>query len=148
MRSRRMSKVKFDSKMILDVIAASLLVQEAPKLINQVVQLDETLQTVAGVGAGYLAGTFFKRPNLANASIGLGVVQFIAPMVSNLLGGGSPITIPNSSSQVPSIPTSAGSPMIDVSSGEALSKYFSLNEYVSNPTKQMNYDDYRSSYGQ
>lgn len=144
-----MNKVKFDSKMIVDVIGASLIVQQAPKLISQIVQLDPMLQTVAGVGVGYLAGSFLNRPDLSNASIALGAVQFVAPIVENLLGGGS-VSIPNSSSLVPGVPGDTSKmlpPMSPDGSAPGLAKYFSLNEYISNPSEQMNYDSYRNNYG-
>jgi hypothetical protein len=140
-----MNKVKFDSKMIIDVIGASLIVQQAPKLIDQVVQLDPMLRTVAGVGVGYLAGSFLKRPTIANASIALGAVEFVAPMLDSLLGGGGANLPPNSSSLIPITPPK-GLPAITPDSVASLEKYFSLNEYISNPSEQMGYDDYRTSY--
>jgi len=140
-RRVRMSKVKFDSKAIIDVIGASLIVQQAPKLIDQVVQLDQMLRTVAGVGVGYLIGSMLKRPGIANASIALGAVEFVAPFVENLFGG-SPQLEPTK--QMPMIaPSGTGGAAPDL---ETLGRYFSLNDYVSNPSTRMSYDAYRNNY--
>ena len=71
MKRRRFTKVGFNTKLIIDVVAASLIVQQAPHFIQSIIPMDETIGTVAGVGAGYLVGSMLKRPDLANASIAL-----------------------------------------------------------------------------
>lgn len=139
-RRVRMSKVKFDSKAIIDVIGASLIVQQAPKLIDQVIQLDPMLRTVAGVGVGYLTGSMLKRPGIANASIALGAVEFVAPFVENLFGG-SPQLAPTKPTPMIAPPVNGGAADI-----ESLGRYFSLNDYVSNPSTRMSYDAYRNNY--
>ena len=139
---KRFSKVGFNKSLIIDVIGASLIVQKAPMLVDMVVQLDPSIRALAGVGLGYAAGSLLKRPGLANASIGLGVVDFISPMVDDLLGGGGsqPIkpNIPSSSVQVP---VKTGAP-----TSQALESYFNLNDYIDNPSNRLNYADYSMSY--
>lgn len=142
-RRVRMSKVKFDSKAIIDVIGASLIVQQAPKLIDQVIQLDPMLRTVAGVGVGYLTGSMLKRPGIANAAIALGAVDFIAPFVENLFGGSSPTMLPAPSGAAP---TKTMPPISVPDELNSLGRYFSLNDYVSNPSVRMSFDAYRDNY--
>jgi len=136
---KRFSKVSFNKNLIMDVIGASLIVQIAPGLINKVFPIGESLVNLAGAGAGYLVGSMIKRPDLANASIGLGVVGFIAPMVEDLIGGGSlPLT--------PSTGTTPGIVAIPGSAGSAdLADVFRLNDYVSSPMLQSN-KAYANSY--
>ena len=142
MRRRRMTKVSFNSKLIVDVVGASLIVQQFPKLLSSVIPLDPMLQAVAGVGGGYVAGMVLKRPDLANASIALGVVDFVAPLVDSLLGGGS------------SLPPVGGAPLVKagiVSSADrkkmpmAVNDYLNLNDYINLSASQVN-ETYRNSY--
>lgn len=60
MRKRRLSKVSINTKLIIDVALASLIVQKAPGLIDSIVAIPESLKAVAGAGAGYLVGSFMK----------------------------------------------------------------------------------------
>ncbi|MBK9285055.1 MAG: hypothetical protein IPM51_12180 [Sphingobacteriaceae bacterium] len=139
---RKMSKVRFNTKLIVDVIGATLIVQQAPKLLSSVLPVSPELETAVGVGAGYLAGSFFKRPDLANAAIGIGVVSFVAPMVENLLGGGS-------GSVPPALPPAGGTKaVLDVMQVKrpALDDYLSLNDYTNNPANQLTFSSYRDSY--
>lgn len=147
MRKRRLSKVSFNKNLIIDVIGASLIVQKAPLLIDMILPLDPTIRAVAGVGAGYLAGSLLKRPDLANASIALGVVDFVSPFVDDLLGGGggSPV-IPSSSVLQPvKEPSMTGAPIAQ-DGAPGLASYFRLNDYVVNPSGRLTYDSYKNSY--
>lgn len=137
-RKRRLSKVGFNSKLIIDVIGASLIVQKAPLLIDMVFPLDASIRAIAGVGVGYLTGSMLKRPDLANASIALGVVDFVSPFVDDLLGGGSPKVV---------APAGGTMPVQAVKSANVLEQYITLNDYISNPGQRQNYLDYQNSYG-
>ena len=144
MRKRRLSKVSINTKLIIDVALASLIVQKAPGLIDSIIAIPESLKAVAGAGAGYLVGSFMKKPDLANASIALGVVDFISPMVDGVLG---------TTSQTGTIPivgsgASGGMmpPVINPDVEPGLSDYVRLNAYVSNPSNRQTYDDYYNSY--
>lgn len=145
MRKRRFTKVGFNTKLIIDVVAASLIVQQAPRLIQSIFPMDDTIGTVAGVGAGYLVGSMLKRPDLANASIALGAVQFVAPMVDDLLSGGtgaitqSPLGIAYKSQTYEGV-TKKINP---ITSG--VSDYLRLNDYISLGASQVN-ATYRDSY--
>jgi len=136
---KRFNKVSFNKNLILDVIGASLIVQIAPGLIDKVVTLDPSIKALAGVGAGYLVGSMIKRPDLANASIGLGVVGFVSPMVSGLFGDGVSMLPAGSSNMVPVIPGD------DTAGAVRVEDFLSLNDYVSQPMAQVN-STYRSSY--
>jgi len=87
MARRRFSKAGFNQKLIMDVGLAGLAVRVIPILLNKFVPLDPTIYTVAGAGGGYLVGSMLKKPDLANASIALGLVEFVAPMIENLVDG-------------------------------------------------------------
>lgn len=87
MARRRFRKAGFNQKLIMDVGLAGIAVRIVPLLLNKFVPLDPTLYTVAGAGGGYLVGSMLKKPDLANASIALGLVEFVAPMVENIIGG-------------------------------------------------------------
>lgn len=142
MRKRKFSKVSFNKNLIIDVIGASLIVQKAPLLIDMIMPLDPTIKAVAGVGVGYLAGSMLKRPDLANASIALGVVDFVSPFVDSLLGGGAPIVTAPSSSVLQPVKTGGALP----APGEALGDYFNLNDYITNPSNRLSYNSYVDNY--
>lgn len=135
---KRFKKVGFNTKLIVDVVGASLIVQQAPKLIDMIVPLDPTIRAIAGVGAGYLAGSMLNRPDLANASIALGAVEFIAPMVENIFGGSTPM-----------LPPAGGTKAVPMTNAQKLVKvedFLSLNEYVNTPNFNQQYIDYAGSY--
>ena len=142
MRKRKFSKVSFNKNLIIDVIGASLIVQKAPLLIDMIMPLDPTIKAAAGVGVGYFAGSMLKRPDLANASIALGVVDFVSPFVDSLLGGGSPVTTVPSSSVLQPVKTGGALPV----ESERLSDYFHLNDYITNPSNRLSYNSYVDNY--
>jgi hypothetical protein len=136
MARKRFTKVGFNTKLIVDVVAASLIVQKAPGLINMIFPLDPSIATVAGVGAGYLVGSVMKRPDLANASIALGAVDFIAPLLDGILG--------SDSSSTKNLP--GGTQAITNVKAGRMEDYISLNDYVADPSKRLGYLDYMNSY--
>jgi len=144
MARKRFSKAGFNQKLIMDVGLAGLVVRVVPILLNKFVPLDPTLYTVAGAGGGYLIGSMMKKPDLANASIALGLVEFVAPMVENLIGGiVSPAMIPGSNtSGTRPVPIINRTPLPRV----ALDDYLSLNDYTSNPSVRQSVNQYASSY--
>jgi hypothetical protein len=87
MRRRRSGKVAFDQKVIQDVGMAALAVRILPMVISNFFPLDQTLYTAVGAGTGYITGTWLKNKTMANASIALGLVEFVAPVIENLVGG-------------------------------------------------------------
>ena len=145
MRKRKFSKVSFNKNLIIDVIGASLIVQKAPLLIDMIMPLDPTIKAVAGVGVGYLAGSMLKRPDLANASIALGVVDFVSPFVDSLIGGGSPVATVPSSSVLQPVKTGGAVP-VSVTAGDGLGDYFNLNDYITNPSNRLSYNSYVDNY--
>ena len=140
MRRRTGSKVKFDVKIMQDVGMASLATRILPILVNYLLPLNPTLYIAVGAGGGYLAGTVLKNNTLANASIALGLVEFIAPMIEDLVGGLKPGN---------GIPQGAPPPeMIGAVRQEpvhSVADYISLNDYVPAPSNRI-YDDYAGSY--
>ena len=138
MRRRRSGKVAFDQKVIQDVGMAALAVRIIPMVLNNFIPLDQTLYTVAGAGGGYVAGTMMKNKTLANASIALGLVEFVAPVIENLIGGfGSPMT--------PIVTPGNTKMMPPVKAITTISDYMTLNDYVSSPNS-MSLDHYKDSY--
>lgn len=139
---KRFKKAGFNSKLIIDVMLASLIVQKAPALVDSIFPVDDSIKSVVGVGAGYLVGSLVKRPDLANASIALGVVDLISPMVDSLFGGGS---TPLPGGTMPAI--TPGVVKSDDAAAVALSNYVTLNDYTNNPSSRLSYNYYRSQYG-
>src|SRR3989304_9917938 len=87
MARRRFRKAGFNTKLIMDVGLAGIGVRLIPLVVNKFFPLDPTLYAVAGAGGTYLVGSMMKKPDLANAGIALGLVELVAPMVENLIGG-------------------------------------------------------------
>jgi hypothetical protein len=85
-----------------------------------------------------------KKPDLANASIALGLVEFIAPMVENLIGGIGGATMLTPSISPSGLPVR--NPKSDKKGVRDFSDYLSLNDYISDPSERQSVDDYRSSY--
>lgn len=142
MRKRKLNKVKFDTNQIIDVIGASLIVQYAPKLVGMLgLAIPSSIQAVAGAGAGFLAGSIFKRPGIANASIGLAALTIISPIVDNtmtVVTGSGTIPAGGSGGALPG-GTKALSPITTVDD------YISLNDYQAVPTTQSVFD-YSGAY--
>jgi len=142
MARRRFRKAGFNQKLIMDVGLAGLAVRVIPILLNKFVPLDPTIYTVAGAGGGYLVGSLLKKPDLANASIALGLVEFVAPMVENLIGGiGTSSNMINAS--LPPIRRKANTLPVPI---VALDDYMRLNDYTNDPSVRMNSDMYKDSY--
>jgi hypothetical protein len=144
MARRRFRKAGFNQKLIMDVGLAGIAVRIVPLLLNKFVPLDPTLYTVAGAGGGYLVGSMLKKPDLANASIALGLVEFIAPMVENLIGGIGGATMLPPTISPSGLPVR--NPKSDKKGVRDFSDYLSLNDYISEPSERQSVDDYRSSY--
>jgi hypothetical protein len=136
MRRFRSKKVSLNTKLILDVVGASLIVDLVPQLLTKVVTVDEKIGTLAGIGSGYLAGMFLKRPDLANASIGVGAVSFLLPVLSNLIG---------TSTSLPSGSTGGTKALPPMPIGAGVQDYISLNDYVAG-WKSQSKEVYKDSY--
>lgn len=129
MRRRRLGTVGFDQKVVQDVGMAALAVRILPMVINNFFPLDQTIYTAVGAGTGYLTGTFFKNKTMANASIAIGLVEFIAPAIENLVGGyGGGMSL----SPIKGIPKQL--PM--VKNMPAISDYINLNDYTNEISPQ------------
>ena len=143
MPRRRTRKKAFNTKLIIDVAGASLIVEKMPSIIQSFVELDPTVSQFAGIGAGYVAGMLLKRPDLQNASIALGIVNLVSPMIDDLIGGGGIENLdmePSGSTQKQLPPESKKNITTD--------DYVSLNDYVSENEvgSKMAFPAYRDSY--
>lgn len=87
MARRRFKRAGFNTKLIMDVGLAGIATRVLPTLVNKFFPLDPTLYAVVGAGGTYVVGSMLKKPDLANAGIALGLVEFVAPMIENLVGG-------------------------------------------------------------
>lgn len=140
---RRTRRFNIDTKLIVDVISASLIVQKAPAIINQFFPLDPNIAKIAGVGAGFLTGNLLKRPNISNGSLALGVVDLLTPMFDNLLGmGGGGVLMPS----VPGGKQIAKYTAEKTVALNNVSDYLDLDDYVSNPSRREAYVQYKDSY--
>lgn len=130
-RKRRFQKVGINQALILDAGIASLIVQLAPDLINQLFFSSSPLTgqagKLAGVGAAYLYGMLANNPNVANIGIALGAVDFVKPIIQSLL------------------PSSGISDYGSLQESEP-GKYFTLNDYTNDPTKRLTHMQYANSY--
>ena len=141
-RRRRIGMVGFDTKIIQDVGMAAIAVRILPMIISNFFPLDATLYTVVGAGSGYLTGTALKNKTLANASIALGLVEFVAPAIENIVGGFGGGIIPAVSPAITSAPTMIkGIPTM-----QKFKDYITLNEYTDSPDSVLAFDHYRNSY--
>ncbi len=140
-RRRRMATVKINTKLIMDVAFASLIVQKAPQFIGMVIPLDPMISKVAGVGAGWLTGVLAKRPDISNSSLALGVIDFITPFVDQLIGGNTEL-----------LPEPSGAPTGELAKSKykkmpvRVADFTNLNDYISNPGVVQPFSVYRSSY--
>jgi hypothetical protein len=143
-RKRRMSKVAFNQGLVMDGVIAMLVVQKAPELLNRFLLTSNPvtglIATAAGVGAGYLGGSFFKRPQVANLSIAAGIVEYAGALIDDIVGGVTgdlPMGVSPSGQMVKVDPA--------VFKSANVSDYLGLNDYSQMPRKQ-NWADYYNSY--
>lgn len=143
--ARKFKRAGFNQKLIMDVGLAGIATRILPLVVNKFMPLDPTLYAVVGAGGTYVVGSMLKKPDLANAGIALGIVELVAPMVEDLIGGfvGSQqmVVAPTGIKKLnPSIVGKA------VPIPETLSDYGRLNDYIDNPGVRQTVTDYRSSY--
>jgi hypothetical protein len=143
-RKRRMSKVAFNQGLVVNVAIASLLVQKGPELLNKFLFSSNPLTgytaTAAGVGAAWLVGSLMKKSDIANAGIALGAVEFVSPLIDDIVGGVTgdlPMGVSPSGQMVKVDPA--------VFKSANVSDYLGLNDYSQMPRKQ-NWADYYNSY--
>jgi len=143
MRRKRSLKTKLNTKLITDVGLAGIGVRLLPMVISKFVPLDSpTIYTVAGAGGTYVVGSLLKKPDMANAGIGLGIVEIIAPMLEEMIGG----FVGSGATPTANLPVSPVPPTKSLVTGAVdLAGYGRLNDYVSAPERS-SYWDYRSAY--
>lgn len=142
-RKRRTAKV--NTKLMVDVVLASLIVQKAPALISGFVTLDPMIAKVAGIGAGYVTGVVAKRPDISNAAIALGLIDFINPFVDQIIGTGAQLPEFTTAQQLVTTNGNGvqGQGRPDM---QSVSDFISLNDYTNNPTSRQAYRVYQDSY--
>ena len=145
MARRRFKRAGFNTKLIMDVGLAGIATRILPTIVNKFVPLDPTLYAVVGAGGTYVVGSMLKKPDLANAGIALGLVELVAPMVENLIGGfvGTSPMVGAGMTPAKLNPAIVGAPVVKAPS---LDDYLSLNDYTSVPGVRQSVDQYRSSY--
>lgn len=140
MARRKFNASKLNTKLMIDIVGASLIVQQVPALLQQWFNLDQTVSKIGAVGVGYVAGSMLKHPDLSNAAIALFAVDMLMPMIGGIL----PVAPVQQISQVPAgLPIGKVTKKVDTKA--ALTDYISLNDYIPAPFKQTNFD-YRNSY--
>lgn len=136
MRRRTRKLVKLNTPNIIDVAIANAIVRLAPNLISRFIPLPPAVQSVSGVGAGYLLGTFFNKPLIANASIASGVVDLAVPILEDVIGSnvGVPITqqLVSETNQTKGIP--------------AVGDFMTLQDYIRDPSVSQSNFQYQTSY--
>lgn len=85
----KLTRFKFDTKLIIDTVIASVVVQQTPKLINQYFFSTNPLTgytlEAAGAAAGVLVGMLFGKNDVGNISIALAGADIINGQVSTML---------------------------------------------------------------
>lgn len=148
---RRRKKVVVNTKQILDVMAAALIVQKAPDLINSFfpnLGLDPMMTKIAGAGAGYLTGVMLDRSDIANASLALAVVDLVSPMIDQVIGGVTGVPVENAgiTMQPPLPPSNKYGALTQTDNYKGTGDFLSLNDYVDDPGVRMSVASYRDSY--
>jgi len=135
-KSRKLFGAKLDSKTMIDVVGASLIVQKVPELLQTWFGLDTTISKVGAVGVGYVVGSMFGRPGISNASIALAAVDLIIPALDGILPGGtSPVV------NLP-VPPTKKLPVGMVTKEVTMADYLTLNDYTNNPGLRQAFDTY------
>lgn len=146
-RRRRSGAVGFDQKVVQDVGMAALAVRIIPMVVSNFFPLDQNLYTAMGAGGGYMAGNMMKNKTLANASIAIGLVEFIAPVIENLIGGFTSAPMePLVGAPVKGIFTKGAPRFIGKKVYPKVSDYMNLNDYTDNPGDRQGVDVYSDSY--
>lgn len=140
MTRRKFKRAGLNTKLIVDVGLAGIMVDLLPQLVNKFFPIDPTLYSVVGAGGSYIVGSMLKKPDLANAGIALGLVKIVAPIVDDLIGGftGTQQITPSKSG----LPV----PIKKVMPVTTVDDYIHLNDYVSNPGVRQGYNAYKDSY--
>ena len=127
-------------------VLAGLATRILPMVVNKFLPLDPTLYSVVGAGGTYVVGSMLKKPDLANAGIALGLVELVAPMVEDLIGGitgSAPMVRIGVPSGIKTInPAITGG----VKQVNALNDYGRLNDYIGNPEGRQSKVQYANSY--
>lgn len=136
-RRRRSSKFKLSVPSIMDVGIANIAVRVAPDLINRFVPVPAGMQSIAGAGAGFLVGHFLKKPLVQNAAIATAAVDFVVPIIEDMLGTNSGVPITNTTK------------MMGVKTAQnmnAMADFQRLEEYTNDPSQRMGYNQYMHFY--
>ena len=140
----RTRKMVVKTKLIIDTIGASLIVQKAPVLINPFFPLDPMIAKIAGVGAGWLTGTLMKRPDISTVSLALGVVDLLTPMFDNLVGGTQMLP---AELVIEGNGNGNGNYATNIQGiKHAVADYGRLRDYTNNPGYREGYSMYQDSY--
>ena len=123
-----MRKFRMNKKLIIDAIISSVIVEQAPNLIRQVVNIPSgILSNVTGAAAGVLASILLKRQNISDLSIGFAGADYVNEMLGTTLLGSS-------------------SPVQDfISVGSDGKPVFALQDYTNSP-EVMSTNEYQKSY--
>lgn len=140
---RRMKKVRFNQKLVTDVVISSLIVQKVPDLLLNWLPFSEQVKPAVGGAAGYFVGMMFGRPDLANASIGLAVTDFVSPFIDDLMGGIG--IVPQTPGMIPGQVPPSSAP-VGIAPSVSVEDYINLNDYTNTPDYRQNYYNYQDSY--
>jgi len=137
---RRRKVARVNTKLIMDGITASLIVQKAPRLLRGIIPIGADVEKLAGVGAGWLTGYFFNRPDISNLSLALGITEYVGDIVDGLIGGGMPI--PTSGTLLPG----KRLPPVKEIKPAGVADFITLNEYTDDPYNEQSVSSYRDNY--
>ena len=136
MARRRFKRAGLNTKLIMDVGLAGLATRVLPIVVNKFVPVDPTISALVGAGGTYVVGSMLKKPDMANAGVALGVVEFVAPIVEDLIGG---MVAPSAPMQPITKGVSLPVPIVKTAANKVeLADFISLNDgsYMPYPVPQ------------
>lgn len=141
MARKKFKASKLDTKLMVDVIGASLIVQQVPALLQSWFSLDSQISKIGAVGVGYVVGSMINRPTISNASIALFASDMLIPLIGNILPSSPSKQLP----MTPPAPKSLPVPIMPPQEIVSVDDYFRLNDYIPEPAQSI-YSDYRNIY--
>ena len=137
-RRRSRAKFKLNVPNIVDISMANIIVRVAPDLINRFVPIPAGMQSIVGTGAGFLAGNLLKKPLLQNAAISAGAVDFVVPMIEDILGSNTGVPITTGTTKVMGVNTAK--------TVNAMADFQRLEEYTNDVSGRQGYGQYMHFY--
>lgn len=134
------SLIKFNTKQIMEVALASIVVQQAPGLLNKYLFKTNPLTGItlkaAGVGVAIVAGKIFKKESMGNIAVALAGADLANEALETIIGTPTPGAEYIGGAYIEPVTKKAPITTVD------LSGYGYLNDYIGAPVVNRNYEQY------